>query len=165
VPTIYNERKTMRIYLDLDGVMADFDTHFVDHFGVDPQSLDDDVMWKMINGYHNFYANLPLMKDALELFNALEGENVTILTACPKSNYKNAAIQKRAWVRKHLSESITVIPMMGGVNKALFMHEPGDILIDDMMKNCKAWEELGGVAIVHKNAADTLAKLKEIVGA
>jgi 5'-nucleotidase len=51
--------------------------------------------------------------------------------------------------------------MMGGVNKAMFMHEPGDILIDDMEKNCKAWEELGGKAIVHKNALDTIAKLRE----
>jgi hypothetical protein len=155
----------MRIYLDLDGVMADFDTHFIDYFGVDPQSLDDDVMWKMINSYHEFYANLPLMKDAAELFSALEDYNVTILTACPRSNYKNAAMQKRAWVRKHLSKDITILPMMGGVNKAMFMHEPGDVLIDDMAKNCKAWEELGGVAIVHKNAADTIVKIKEIVGA
>ena len=154
----------MRIYLDLDGVMADFDTHFIDYFGVDPQSLDDDVMWKMINGYHEFYANLPLMKDAKELFGKIVWDfecDVTILTACPKSNYKNAAIQKRAWVRKHLSKHLTVIPMLGGANKALFMHEPGDILIDDMEKNCKAWEELGGKAIFHKNAADTIAKLKE----
>lgn len=155
----------MRIYLDLDGVMADFDTHFVEYFGVDPQSLDDDVMWKKINSYHDFYANLPLMKDAMELFDFVKWENVTILTACPKSNYKNAAIQKRAWVRKHLSESITVIPMMGGVNKALFMHEPGDILIDDMEKNCKAWEELCGKAIVHKNAKDTIAQLVKIMEA
>jgi hypothetical protein len=151
----------MRIYLDLDWVMADFDTHFVDHFGVDPQSLDDTTMWKMINSYHDFYANLPLMKDALELFNGLSCVDVTILTACPRSNYKNAAMQKRAWVRKHLSEKITIIPMMGGVNKALFMHEPGDILIDDMEKNCKAWEELGGKAIVHKNATDTIVQLKQ----
>jgi 5'-nucleotidase len=158
----------MRIYLDLDGVMADFDTHFVEKFGVDPQTLDDDVMWKMINGYQDFYANLPLMKDAVDLFEFLlwgpapwEPEDVIILSACPRSNYKNAAIQKRAWVREHLSKNITVIPMMGGVNKALFMHEPGDILIDDMEKNCKAWEELGGKAIVHKNAVDTIARLKE----
>lgn len=154
----------MRIYLDLDGVMADMDTHFIDYFGVDPQSLDDDVMWKKINSYHDFYANLPLMKDAKELFDKIVWDfecDVTILTACPKSNYKNAAIQKRAWVRKHLSKHLTVIPMLGGANKALFMHEPGDILIDDMEKNCKAWEELGGKAIVHKNAADTIAKLKE----
>jgi 5'-nucleotidase len=156
--------KIMRIYLDLDGVLADFDTHFVEYFGVDPQSLDDDVMWGMINGYHDFYANLPLMKDAMELFDKIAWNleyDVTILTACPRSNYRNAAIQKRAWVRKHLSEMITVIPMMGGVNKAMFMHEPGDILIDDMEKNCKAWEEMGGKAIIHKNATDTITKLKD----
>lgn len=155
----------MRIYLDLDGVMADFDTHFVEYFGLDPQSLSDDVLWKKINSYHDFYANLPLMEDALMLFDYLWERQydggVSILTACPRSNYKNAAIQKRAWVRKHLSTDITVIPMMGGVNKAMFMHEPGDILIDDMEKNCKAWEELGGKAIVHKSAVDTIAQLKE----
>lgn len=155
----------MRIYLDLDGVMADFDTHFVEYFGVDPQSLDDDVMWKKINSYHEFYANLPLMKGAKGMFNLLvDTFDVTILTACPKSNYKNAAIQKRAWVRKNLSKDITVIPMMGGVNKALFMHEPGDILIDDFEKNCKAWKELGGIAIVHKSIPETLREISKITG-
>lgn len=159
----------MRIYLDLDGVMADFDTHFIDYFGVDPQSLDDGVMWKMINSYHDFYANLPLMQDALNLFNYLTSagrpwSEVIILSACPRSNYKNAAMQKRAWVRQHLSDSITIMPMMGGVNKAMFMHEPGDILIDDMAKNCNAWEEVGGIAIVHQNADATRAQLEQIVG-
>jgi hypothetical protein len=73
-------------------------------------------------------------------------------------------MQKRAWVRQHLSESITILPMMGGVNKAMFMHEPGDILIDDMAKNCNAWEEVGGIAIVHQNADATRAQLEQIVG-
>jgi 5'-nucleotidase len=153
----------MRIYLDLDGVLADFERHFIEYFGVDPQTLDDAVMWKMINGYPDFYANLPPMKDALSLFEELNRWciGVTILTACPRSNYRNAAIQKRDWVRKHLSTDVTVIPMLGGVNKALFMHEPGDILIDDMEKNCRAWEELGGIAIVHRSTDSTVAVLKE----
>ena len=154
----------MRVYLDLDGVLADFDTHFVDYFGVDPQSLDDDVMWKMINGYDDFYANLPLMPMAKTLFNILSSRfDVVILSACPRSNYKNAAMQKRQWVRKYLSKDVTVIPMMGGVNKALFMHEPGDILIDDMEKNCLAWNDLGGVSIQHTSALSTISKLKELV--
>jgi 5'-nucleotidase len=155
----------MRIYLDLDGVMADFDRHFVEHFGVEPQSLDDANMWKKINSYPDFFANLPPMKDALNLFGKLVWDweyDIIILTACPRSNYRNAAIQKRNWVRKHLSTEVQVIPMLGGVNKALFMHQSGDILIDDMEKNCMSWEELGGKAIIHKNAADTIAELKEL---
>jgi 5'-nucleotidase len=156
----------MRIYLDLDGVLADFDRHFVDHFGVESQTLDDASMWKKINSYPDFFANLPPMKDAMVLFDYVmstwRSEDVSILTACPRSNYRNAAIQKRVWVRKHLNENITVIPMLGGVNKSLFMHEPSDILIDDMEKNCSSWEELGGIAIVHKSAAETIAKLDEI---
>jgi 5'-nucleotidase len=155
-----------RIYLDLDGVLADFERHFVDHFGVDPQTLDDAAMWKKINSYPDFYANLPPMTGGPSLFDKLYWDweyDVTILTACPRSNYRNAAIQKRNWVRNHLSTDVTVIPMLGGVNKALFMHEPGDILIDDMEKNCRAWEELGGKAILHRSTDSTVAILEEIL--
>ena len=154
----------MKIYLDLDGVMADFDTHFIEYFDAKPNDFEDGQMWKMINGYDQFYANLPMMKDAKKLFDFLnERFDVSILTACPRSNYKNAAMQKRQWVRKHLSKDVVIIPMMGGVNKAMFMHEPGDILIDDMEKNCNAWKEQGGVAIQHNSVEETLDILKELV--
>ncbi|WP_260477050.1 hypothetical protein [Stenotrophomonas sp. 278] len=73
-----------------------------------------------------------------------------ILTACPKSNYTVAAQQKRAWVREHLSATCLVLPVLGGVNKPLFMHQAGDVLIDDWSKNCVAWTAAGGVAIQHK---------------
>jgi len=154
----------MKIYLDLDGVLADFDTHFKEYFGANPNDFSDDEMWKMINGYDQFYANLPLMPGAKTLFQVLFNRfDVTILSACPRSNYKNAAMQKRQWVRTNLSTDVTVIPMMGGVNKGLFMHEAGDILIDDMEKNCVAWEELGGVAIQHKSVDETIDQLSNIV--
>lgn len=150
----------MKVYLDLDGVMADFDKHFKDKFGVCPQTLDDNVLWKKINSYEEFYENLPLMPGALELFNFLnENFDVTILTACPKSNYQKSALQKKEWVRKYISKDITVLPVLGGKNKALFMHEKGDILIDDMIKNCQAWNDLGGKSILHLDAQTTMKKM------
>lgn len=155
----------MKIYLDCDGVIADFDKHFKDTFRSEPNDFSDSEMWEVINSYETFYADLPLMPAAQRFFWDLHPycEEVIILTACPKSNYKNAALQKREWVRKNISKNVTVLPVLGGVNKALFMHEPGDILIDDMEKNCKAWKCLGGRAIVHKSVDDTLCILHDIM--
>jgi hypothetical protein len=37
-----------------------------------------------------------------------------------------------------------------------------NILIDDWSKNIKEWEAAGGIAIKHKNAAETIAALKKL---
>jgi 5'-nucleotidase len=88
---------------------------------------------------------------------------VSILTACPKSNYQNAAKQKRQWVYDNICPNVTVLPVMGGINKPLFMHSPKDILIDDWHKNCTAWDAAGGVSIIHKNYYDTWNSLRNEV--
>ena len=152
----------IRLYIDLDGVMADFDKYFFDTFGDESHKLDDKSLWKLINGHGNFFRNLPLMQGALEFFRSVEHLPVSILTACPKSNYTTAAVQKRQWVYEHLSKDVTVIPMMGGKNKCLFMHSPGDVLIDDFEKNCIPWREHGGIAIQHKNFDSTMSQVANI---
>lgn len=151
-----------RLYIDLDGVMADFDKYFLQQFGIESNKLDDPTLWKWINGHGNFFLNLPLCEGAIDFFKSVAHLNPTILTACPKSNYTIAAVQKRQWVYKHLNNDITVIPMMGGKNKCLFMHSPGDVLIDDFEKNCIPWREHGGIAIHHKNFSDTSKQINSI---
>ena len=151
-----------RLYIDLDGVMADFDKYFLQEFGVESQKLDDPTLWKWINGHGNFFRNLPPCEGALEFFRSVEHLNPTILTACPKTNYATAAVQKRQWVYEHLSKDVTVIPMLGGKNKCLFMHNQGDVLIDDFEKNCIPWREHGGIAIQHTDFAVTSKIVKDI---
>lgn len=148
------------LYLDLDGVIAGFDQHFVDYFKRDHKQMSDDDMWKMIDSYPTFFRDLPVMTGAKEFFNILKllFPNLVILTACPKTNYKNVAIQKREWVYEHLGD-YAVLPVLGGRNKALFMHKPGDILIDDFTKNIKAWIELGGYGIYHENYDSSISQL------
>lgn len=140
-----------KLYIDLDGVMADFDRYFLESFGVQSSTLDDPTMWKWINAHGNFFSSLPPCEGAIDFFNSVKHLNPIILTACPKTNYAVAAVQKRAWVYKHLDPDTMVVPMLGGKNKALFMHRPGDILIDDFEKNCVSWREHGGLAIQHRD--------------
>lgn len=151
------------LYIDLDGVMADFDGAFPLVFGLDHKSLADDDMWHHINSHASFFRDLPPMTGAVEFFRLVEHLNPVILTACPEFNYPDVAAQKRAWVRAHLSHSCLVLPVLGGRHKPLFMHQVGDVLIDDWGKNCEAWNAAGGVAIKHAGDwAATTATLSDI---
>lgn len=156
--------KTPHVYLDLDGVMADFDAHFPAIFGIDHKSMADDAMWATINDHPSYFRDMPQCPGAKEFFDRISWLNPIILTACPRTNYANAARQKREWVREHLSSTCHILPVMGGRNKPLFMHSRGDILIDDFERNTKAWQLEGGVAILHRDFKTTRDELeREIV--
>jgi len=152
-----------RVYLDLDGVMADFDAHYPAEFGQDHKSMADDDMWAKINAHPSYFEDMPLCPGAADFFAEIRHLKPIILTACPRTNYAHVAGQKRRWVYKHLGAELTVLPVMGGHNKHLFMHAPGDILIDDYAKNCAPWEASGGVAILHKSFAETRNRLRAII--
>lgn len=162
------------LYLDLDGVMADFDAHFPAVFGLDHRErpdgsrLEDARMWALINEHPSFFRDMPPCPGALEFFAQLTGMlapmgvHLAILTACAKEPfYASTARQKRAWVRHHLGPHVRVLPVLGGRNKPLFMHNEGDLLIDDWEKNVLAWREAGGRAILHRSFAQTWAELLE----
>jgi hypothetical protein len=149
-----------RVFLDLDGVMANFDAHFPALFGIDHRDMLDADMWATINAHPSYFLDMPIFDGAKEFFDRIEWLDPIILTACPKSNYQHVARQKRQWVRKHLSTKCLVLPVMGGLNKPLFMHARGDILIDDFRRNTLAWQQEGGIAILHRDFPTTRERLE-----
>jgi 5'-nucleotidase len=151
------------IYLDLDGVMADFDAHFPSVFGLDHKSMADDDMWKVINAHESYFLDMPICSGAYDFFLSIRHLNPIILTACPRTNYANAATQKRKWVRDNLCKNLTVLPVMGGHNKWLFMHSEGDVLIDDYEKNIKPWVKAGGIGIIHSDFYETSRVLSDVI--
>lgn len=160
LPCDCDQASRPRVYLDLDGVMADFDAHFPATFGLDHRGMADNAMWETINAHPSYFRDMPPYPGAVAFFAEIKHLDPIVLTACPSSNYAHVARQKRAWTREHLSKDIVILPVMGGKNKALFMHAPGDILIDDFRRNALAWEAEGGVAVLHRNFDDTRATLK-----
>jgi hypothetical protein len=149
--------------LDLDGVMADFDAHFPDVFGLDHKSMADEEMWNKINAHKSYFLDMPLCDGADAFYAEVEHLEPIILTACPRKNYANAAQQKRQWVRDNLSPDATVLPVMGGHNKWLFMHDAGDVLVDDYAKNIKPWVKAGGAGVLHKNFDETSRQIAAII--
>nr|CAI3971121.1 5'-3' deoxyribonucleotidase [Ochrobactrum phage ORM_20] len=153
------------IFIDLDGVMADFDGYFFKRFGRVCQIMEDDEMWSLIDSEEpNFFLNLPLMENSIEIFaKTLEYAELApiFLTACPKHTYHAAAEQKKEWVKRNICERSLVLPVLGGANKRCFLQNRGDVLIDDFEKNIIPWIQNGGHGIHHKSVEDTKQQLDQ----
>lgn len=147
----------MKLFVDLDGVLADFDEGYERKFGVRPSIGTDNVEWKNIEGESNFYRHLPPKGDAFELWSAIVRLQPTVLTGIPK-DVPSAAADKRAWVAKMFGPMVPVITCL---SKEKCLHaKPGYTLIDDWEKYRHLWEERGGVWITHLNAELTIQELK-----
>lgn len=155
----HNEVMTrkMQIFVDMDGVLANFDAGYEREFGIKPCKIKDNVDWKAVRKVRGFYENLPPMDDMLELWGHIEKYQPIVLTGVP-SSVEEAPENKRAWVRKNLGEHVEV-RCCASKDKALHAI-PGDILIDDWKKYQHLWELKGGIWITHTSAENSISELK-----
>lgn len=156
----------MKIYVDLDGVLADFDKAAEDILATDNIYKYEfiwgaDVFWKKINAFPNFFRDLPLKEDALKLWTTIERFNPEILTALPRDNGERVSEQKRAWVKHHLGSPSPVVHTCMTKDKPKLC-APGDILIDDRAVNRDAWMAAGGTYIIHTRAYRTIMTLEAL---
>lgn len=149
----------MQLYLDCDGVLADFDAGASAILGMAPRAFEQrhgiGRFWKALGTAPDFYANLEPLPDAMALFEGVRHLNPIILTGLPRGGWAEA--QKRRWAHKHFPET-PVITCMARDKRAYC--SPGDVLVDDTLKYKHLWEEAGGVFIHHRSADETLAELR-----
>ena len=158
------------IYLDMDGVVADFDEYAARTLGLPPsEGIYPDEVWYNLASNSRLYRDLKLCDGANLLVNAMKiiaQENdldLKFLTAVPKGNdVPWAFYDKVEWARLHFSD----IPVMfGPFSKDKHVHcKPGDILIDDRRSNIEEWNAAGGNAILYKgDAHDAINKVKQVL--
>ena len=150
-----------RLFLDADGVLADFDHGAKRLLGMRPKAFiakhGRGTFWKRLAKAKNFYGSLPQMSDAQLLFDAVKHLKPTILTGLPMGSW--AAPQKVEWAAEHFP-GVPIITCMAR-DKHLHMH-PGDVLVDDRDKHSAGYEEAGVVFVHHKNAEDSLRQLAKL---
>ena len=146
-------------YLDMDGVVADWDLAASLFFGR-PQRTADPVThhknthneWNRLKDANpRFFRTLPLMQDVDQLVSMAReyrdklGWELLFLTAVPAhDDMPWAFYDKVLWAQDHFPD----IPVHFGPHSTDKKHHcsPGDILVDDRPDNCKSWTLAGGIS-------------------
>jgi hypothetical protein len=149
-----------QLYLDMDGVLADFAAHHEAVFGFKPCKKADNVDWEAVRRQEGFYADIPPMVDMPVLWRFTKALKPIILTGVPR-NVPEATANKTAWVRKHLGPNVPVM-CVPAREKSLWC-KPGDILVDDWEKHRLRWLTAGGIWITHVSAAHSIAQLEAVL--
>ena len=177
------------LYLDMDGVLVDFERGAQEQLGFDLASLGINAsssqlnsegkaekkrLYDLILANPDFWDHLHPMDDALELWSGVMQYDPIILTAAPKHHggmtgpmFLNAAERKREWIRWHLGieEDERFICTSSSKKQEFIGHKKGDkqILIDDRINNVENWVAAGAIGIFHTSATNSLKELRKII--
>lgn len=153
----------MRIFLDMDGVLADFTSAAVfKHGRENPWAKGENLgeydmakiyqmtpkaFWEPL-GCHDFWANIQPLNEGMALLKYLESDlpqaKITLLTSPTLS--PECSSGKHAWVAKHLpkySRKLAIWP-----EKEVLAEVPNSLLIDDSDENVTKFIQAGGNAIL-----------------
>lgn len=177
-----------KIYLDMDGVLADFDGGLLDRrFVINrednrlfKQHVDksqwSDLEKKNESLVHNFmsekgfFRNLRMIPGADRLW-AAAGKPI-ILTARPKVEDVNQRVanEKREWIEEHFGQisDDRFICCLRSEKSFYATTELGrytgnplpNILVDDLEWNCSEWNKAGGIGIHFKDMDQAVRSLK-----
>ncbi len=152
------------LYLDSDGVLLDFDKVANDIFGMDSRLYEktygSDAFWKKLEEAEEFFFSLPLMPDAIELYEGVKHLNPIILTGSPSQLGERARVDKFRAAEKHFGKQQRIIICQSKL-KSMYC-QPGDTIVDDWPKHRAKWEEKGGLWVHHVNASQSLTDLKNL---
>jgi len=160
------------IYIDMDGVVADFDTFAEEILGREigwgdtTQDLSAEE-WLRLASVDRLYYQLPLMPDATKLVAYVKSLStrfqIGFLTAIPRrTTIPSARADKQAWVDKYFpGMRMDIGPFSHDKHKWC---SPGDILVDDRPSNIREWNAAGGLAIYHTGDVNaTIKRLNEVI--
>jgi PAS domain-containing protein len=147
-----------QIFLDCDGVLADFNKGAEAILGLAPHAFEQrhgaSAFWKRLARADNFFDSLEPMADAFELYEAVRHKSPIILTGLPGGTW--AEPQKRRWAQRHFP-GVPVITTSAALKRE-HCH-PGDVLVDDRHQYRHLWEAEGGCFILHTSAQASIEAL------
>ena len=156
--------KITKIYLDMDGVIADFDKRYKELYKMEPKEAEDKKeFYKFFDGFiaTKQFATLDLLPDAVPLLNYLSKLNIpTEILSSTSSEKRDADIraQKLMWLQTHnIGFKVNLVP---GKRLKKDFSNANSILIDDTPVNIDQWRREGGVGILHTDTISTLGILK-----
>lgn len=156
--------KRPEVYLDMDGVLADFFAEYAKLAGIKsgnyrdiPAAKTDPTLNKMQGT--DFFARLPkfpsadqLVKMVVKLYGRYH-----ICSSPLRGDHEGSEHYKNVWIKKHLNpQPVDVIITPNKAKYAVQADGTPNILIDDRGSNITAWEDKGGIGIKYQADEDGL---------
>ena len=160
------------VYLDMDGVLADFFGGVEKMYGVQhwKQLTNDktkDLKTEVINRITgtDFFATLPKFQSAdalIDMVKKFTGGKFSINTSPLRGDHENSAKYKKIWISNNIEkpDEIVVTGRKESYAKDKASGTP-NILIDDRPVNVERWQGAGGYGILYQANRDSLTKVKE----
>ena len=156
------------IYLDMDGVIADFTKRYKELYRMEPREAEKKKEFDKF--FDEFiatgqFATLDLMPGAMDGLTFLR-KHLTIPTqilssTASEARYDAISKQKMIWLQTH---GITFTPnFVPGKRHKWKFAKRDTIIIDDTQSVIDDWRKAGGIGILHKDWPSTLAILRQYV--
>ena len=161
-----------KIYLDMDGGLADFFHEYAKLAGVEPNEFgkhdyrsippakEDPTLNKMVGT--DFFARLPMFPTAPSLIQLVLSyvKSYDICSSPLRGDHENSAKWKKVWITKHLSPQPREVVITGTKEThAVNADSSPNILIDDRGTNIAKWKAKGGIGIKYQADEDSLDKV------
>lgn len=165
------EEGKYKVYLDMDGVIADFDQRFRSLADMEPKEFEEkygkNAFWNFIDEEHKikFWVGIPVMDGAKALVDYVKPYDYEILSA--PSMKKQSRLGKILWVKNHIGDVFGEKPIINfkqAKEKHLVKPELSkfDILVDDRADTIDRWNAAGGTGILYTSAGQTIGALKKL---
>ena len=160
------------VYLDMDGVLADFFggvefLYGVDHWKELTNDKTKDLKKQVIDRITgtDFFAVLPKFDTAdalIDMVKKFTGGKFSINTSPLRGDHENSAKYKKVWISNNIEQPDEII-VTG--RKESYAKDKGtgtpNILIDDRPINIQKWQAAGGYGILYQANRDSLDKVKK----
>jgi 5'(3')-deoxyribonucleotidase len=157
------------VYVDMDGVLADFFGEIARKHGVEywREIHRQDIGIDQIAKQPEFFETLPTMPNARNLLQGIIkiAGTYSILSSPLLSNVEQSSEEKANWLDKYIRKDQPQAVIFDH-EKYRYAQQPDEtpnILIDDWETNIRLWESHGGIGILHVDAdwKLTLQKLRD----
>lgn len=162
--------KIKRIYIDMDGVITNFNKRYIEVFNTQPHHTRDRKEFSdnwdkfVLKNQFEFLDWFPGGEELIEYANDLKkkGYRVEILSSSGGEKYHELVTrQKKSWLNRHgVTFIANIVP--GRRHKTAYAG-PDAILIDDTVDVIESFNAANGHGILHKSWGETKEQLEKLL--